>query len=242
MRFRQPGKTLQQHARLTGRMAWIVLSLALVVSILFLYVAFDTLLKSFGNRADPARTLALYVGVVGVFGLGWAATRLFNLHDRARQGAQGEEWVGAALDTLQAKGWYVFHDLPMPAVGNVDHLVIGPPGVFVVETKSHRGRITAQGNQLLRNGKLLEKDFLRQVKAQSMAVNQLFQHRLRQNYYVQPVVCFSRAFVQVPGGRVEHVWVLPLPWLLPALEKHPSRLSPAQVQMLASVIAARLRA
>ncbi|MCS7191287.1 MAG: hypothetical protein NZ843_06775, partial [Fimbriimonadales bacterium] len=63
MQYRQPGKTLQHHARFTGRTAWIVLALALIVSMLFLYIAFDTLLKSFGNRADPVRTVVLFVGV-----------------------------------------------------------------------------------------------------------------------------------------------------------------------------------
>lgn len=236
MQRRKPGKTLREHARFTNRAGWILLILAFVISLAFLYVAFDQLLKSFGGRANLTQTLALYVGLGGILSLGWVAARFFNLHDRAHQGAQGEERVGAALESLRAKGWYVFHDLPLPSVGNIDHLVIGPAGVFVVETKSHRGRITAQGNQLLRNGKPLEKDFVKQVKAQSVALNQLLQQRLRQNYYVQPIVCFSDAFVQVAGSRVEHVWVLPLAWLTQALERQPPRLSPAQMQMLVGVI------
>ena len=233
----EPGKTLREFARFTNRAGWIFILLALVISLVFIYIAFDGLLKSLQGRANPMQTLAIYIGLGGVFGLGWAAQRLFNIHERTHQGAQGEERVGAALESLRAKGWYVFHDLPLRSVGNIDHLVIGPSGIFVVETKSHRGRITAQGNQLLRNGKPLEKDFLKQVKAQSLAVNQLLQQRLRQNYYVQPIVCFSDAFVQVAGSRVEHVWVLPLAWLTQSLERQPSHLSSAQIQMLADVIA-----
>ncbi len=40
-----------------------------------------------------------------------------------------------------------------------------------------------------------------------------------------------------PGSWVEHVWVLPLAWLLAALEKQPPRLSPTQVHQITSVIA-----
>ncbi|WP_084062218.1 nuclease-related domain-containing protein [Desulfofundulus thermosubterraneus] len=45
-------------------------------------------------------------------------------------------------------------------MGNIDHIMVGPTGVFVIETKSHFGEITfsPDGNLLL-DGKPLEKDF-----------------------------------------------------------------------------------
>lgn len=178
----------------------------------------------------------LWVILLGLGPLAWAVQRLFWLQRRAAQGARGEERVGAALDTLQAKGWHVFHDLPLASVGNIDHLLVSAAGVFIVETKSHLGQITVQGGQLLRNGKPLEKDFLRQAKVQSTALSQILHQRLRQTYYVQPIVCFSQASMQVPDSRVEHVWVLPLAWLLAELEKQPPRLSPTQAHQVASVI------
>jgi hypothetical protein len=36
----------------------------------------------------------------------------------------------------------VFHDLAVPgSPANVDHLVIGPTGVFVIDSKRWRGRV-----------------------------------------------------------------------------------------------------
>ena len=54
-------------------------------------------------------------------------------------GALGEREVGGRLARLP-EGWHTFHALPVASSeGDVDHLVVGPGGVFVVTTKHHRG-------------------------------------------------------------------------------------------------------
>ena len=62
---------------------------------------------------------------------------LLERHDR---GATGEEQVGALLEVLADGGWRVIHDVTL-GHGNVDHILIGPAGVFTVETKSHPGPV-----------------------------------------------------------------------------------------------------
>jgi hypothetical protein len=55
-----------------------------------------------------------------------------------RVGAKGEEVVGDELDKLRKHGWVVLHDVPVGARGaNIDHVVIGPAGVFSVNAKYH---------------------------------------------------------------------------------------------------------
>jgi hypothetical protein len=54
------------------------------------------------------------------------------------RGAASEEAVGDVLDELVSEGYTVRHDIERPFEGNVDHLVSGPSGVFMIETK-HRG-------------------------------------------------------------------------------------------------------
>src|SRR5262245_42790688 len=58
------------------------------------------------------------------------------LVERRDLGATGEEHVGALLGQLSHSGWRVIHDASLGR-GNVDHILIGPGGVFTVETKSH---------------------------------------------------------------------------------------------------------
>ncbi|WP_285117235.1 nuclease-related domain-containing protein [Leifsonia sp. fls2-241-R2A-40a] len=68
-------------------------------------------------------------------------------------GALGEREVGAALDRLPA-GWSAFHAVPVGSgEADVDHLVVGPGGVFVINTKHHRGgSVTVYQRAVLVNG------------------------------------------------------------------------------------------
>lgn len=87
--------------------------------------------------------------------LRWLAALLrVHTEERAwRKGAEGEEAVGRRLAKLP-EGWQVLHDLTIGSQGaNLDHLVVGPPGVFTVNTKHHTGRVTVYERAILHNGK-----------------------------------------------------------------------------------------
>ena len=56
-----------------------------------------------------------------------------------REGARGERATARRLKRLERKGWQVFHDLKVPGYqANIDHLVIGPTGVWVIDSKRYR--------------------------------------------------------------------------------------------------------
>ncbi len=58
------------------------------------------------------------------------------------QGARGEREVGAWLERLSAPGAIVLHDRLRPGTrANIDHLVVAPSGVWVVDSKRYKGRI-----------------------------------------------------------------------------------------------------
>jgi hypothetical protein len=57
------------------------------------------------------------------------------------KGAQGEETVGRRLDRVERPGLIVLHDRRIPGSRrNIDHLVVGPAGVWVVDAKNYAGR------------------------------------------------------------------------------------------------------
>jgi Nuclease-related domain len=69
-----------------------------------------------------------------------------------RKGANGERVTGDWLDRLP-EGWFVFHDVPVGARGaNLDHLVIGPGGVFTVNTKHLTGSIRVNPRTITNDG------------------------------------------------------------------------------------------
>ena len=75
----------------------------------------------------------LYLATISVI---WTLGRLFVTprHIRAwRVGAVGEDKTTAALERL-GDSWVVLHDRRIPGSrANIDHIAIGPPGVFVIE-------------------------------------------------------------------------------------------------------------
>jgi Nuclease-related domain len=56
-------------------------------------------------------------------------------------GARGEERLGGQLDTLAGGGVHVLHDRRIPRTrANIDHMVVCPSGVFVIDAKKYQGR------------------------------------------------------------------------------------------------------
>jgi hypothetical protein len=71
-----------------------------------------------------------------------------------RQGAAGERRTARLLDPLERQGWAVLHDLAVPGSRtNLDHLVIGPGGVFVIDSKQYRGRLQLDPSGQLWHGR-----------------------------------------------------------------------------------------
>ena len=53
------------------------------------------------------------------------------------KGNHGERVVAELLDVLDGAGWCVLHDRYKPgSTANLDHVVVGPPGVFVIDAKN----------------------------------------------------------------------------------------------------------
>ena len=60
-----------------------------------------------------------------------------NEYRRCRLGFSGERAVGHHLNQLAANGYRIYHDLQFGDF-NIDHVLIGPSGVYSVETKTFK--------------------------------------------------------------------------------------------------------
>jgi Nuclease-related domain len=176
-----------------------------------LAVATTVMGRRFGWH-DP-RFLAAEVGLLGaIFAVSRFVLPLVERHDR---GATGEEQVGALLEDLRGGRWRVIHDASLGR-GNVDHIAIGPGGVFTMETKSHPGPV--------RVGKV-HGGVLNQAQAQRRAIEEVV------GAHVEPLVVFSRAWVDRPLTRRKGVRVVPAGMLVGYMERQPERLSEEEVQL-----------
>jgi hypothetical protein len=99
--------------------------------------------------------LGLVVGVLAAMAVGWGL-RFRPSPDAVacRRGAAGEQRTARLLSPLERQGWVVLHDLAVPGSrANLDHLVIGPGGVFVVDSKHYRGRLRLDPSGRLWHGR-----------------------------------------------------------------------------------------
>ncbi len=117
-----------------------------------------------------------WVGFVLILGgLLRTATLLFETPANVRawrMGAEGEERVGDLLAELEAEGARVLHDRRRPGGrDNIDHIVIGPFGVVVVESKHYAGSVAVKGNELDLKGRR-QTAFVGQVERQIASVRE----------------------------------------------------------------------
>jgi hypothetical protein len=151
----------------------------------------------------------------------------------ADRGAAAEEKVALELSSLP-EGYHGFHDIPFTRF-NIDHVVIGPGGIFLIETKSHGGKVDAQGDTLLLNGKPPEKDFLKQTWSQTYNLKDFLWKQTTEEWEVKPVLCFSRAFVQV-RRPVKGITIASMKYLKTFLARQPVSLESHQVEKLTQIL------
>jgi hypothetical protein len=90
-----------------------------------------------------AASLGLVFGGLAAMAAGWGL-RFRPSPDASawQRGAAGERRTARLLAPLERDGWVILHDLAVPGSrANLDHLAIGPGGVFMIDSKRYRGRL-----------------------------------------------------------------------------------------------------
>lgn len=82
----------------------------------------------------------------------WSLMRGVRRVESFFKGARGEEHVSLILKSLPAM-YHVFNDFIVGRT-HIDHVVVGPTGVYSVETKCWRGRVTIEDGHILVDGHL----------------------------------------------------------------------------------------
>ena len=139
------------------------------------------------------------------------------------QGAVGEVEVAKALEALPP-GWVVLHDLAWPGrpKANIDHVVIGPGGVFVVDAKNWSGTVEVRDQVLRQNGRRREQA----VSSAAEAAISL-QHVVPVSHLCVGVLCFVGD--KALSGWVRDVMVCSTSNLVTMLTSRPVVLDSAQV-------------
>ena len=113
------------------------------------------------------------------------------------KGAKGEEVTARELNLLP-EAFTIFHGIATRKHGSLksggadlDHIVVGPNGVFVVETKNWQSTITIKDGRLLYDGEEPTRPPLEQVKTETSALGSYLKSKTGEKFQVQPVLCFA---------------------------------------------------
>lgn len=163
------------------------------------------------------------------------AERLTRYADHWEKGADGESQTAAVLGRLGV-GWICLHDLEWPGRtrANIDHLVIGPGGIFVIDSKNWSGRVEVKDGVLRQNG------YQRESAVAGCADSALAVGELMPDYLdaVKPVLCFVGDAPR--EGWARDVMLCTTTNLVEMLASRPPLLSDAQVEHVADALSRRM--
>jgi len=198
-------------------------------------------------QALPLRRISVFVffALLTLAGLSLALSGLRRMLKTAedlracRLGLRGEQAVAEALNdrSLAAAGYTALHDVPGDGDWNIDHVVVGPGGVFVIETKcrSRRRARTNQEEHVVRfDGKTLQfpwcedHNAARQAEQNAQWLAKFIKGYAPENLAVQPIVV-------VPGWWVETLGNYPIKamntkYLVGFLSKAPQQFTAEQLK------------
>jgi hypothetical protein len=170
--------------------------------------------------------------------VGFAAYRVFKGLPRLRalkQGRDGEKVVGQFLEALRERGYRVFHDV-VGSGFNVDHILIGPAGVFTIETKTHskpngNARIVFDGDAIRIGSFEADRDPVIQAKAQASWLRELLKESTGRTFGIKSVIVYPGWWVNEGNMRENPVWVLEPKRLPRYLTQEPRRLSEEDIHL-----------
>ena len=150
----------------------------------------------------PQPTLYLCAAIIATGACAIVFGRLWGQFGRLNRGECGEIFVAERLEELRWRGFQCFHDIVRDGF-NIDHVVVGPPGVFVIETKFRSGSGLIEfknGEGIFVSGREEERDSLKQARGGARVIHDLICQDAGLDVWVKSLVVF------VGDWTVKDVW------------------------------------
>lgn len=196
---RRPGQSAGEHWRaIVDKETDAVVPVIAIMAALLLVVLYQAL----GIVVPVWLLVVLFLGAIC-----WLFFKVHNIRRSVRTwklGENGEQYVGQMLEKdMRPLGYDVFHDVMIKKGKrqfNLDHVLIGPNGVYVVETKAWRKpekgspQIEYKDGHFYRMGREIKDDAVREVVSLAKAANTLFLELTGRSYYVKPILVVAGWF------------------------------------------------
>jgi len=184
----------------------------------------------------------------------WAAALIIRAVARlreaqnARLGMRGEQAVAEALNEVADVGYRVFHDLQPEGTWNIDHVVVGSQGIFLIETRARR-RYAPKAQQprhvVIYDGRALifpsgtDIDVLPQVQRNASWLTDFLAKRTCEVVHVHPIIVVPGWYTETKGNF--GVKVMNTTYLRTHLRNQSKTIDPAQVQRIISALDEKCR-
>ncbi|WP_107499214.1 nuclease-related domain-containing protein [Streptomyces uncialis] len=151
-----------------------------------------------------------------------------------RTGLKGEQVVGAELGRLARHGWRVIHSIELSPHNDMDHLLIGPGGVFTINTKRHPGKTVWVGDDMARINHGPPRPHPRNSRAEAERAHRTLRRHCAFPFEVHPVLVYvdTEPPRVAPTQRTVRVYQ---PRQLASLAPLTGTLTPAQITHLHTV-------
>ncbi len=169
----------------------------------------------------------------------------FREADNYRLGLRGEQAVAESLVEVADSGYRAFHDFFAEKLGNLDHIVVGSRGVFLIETKarsrptkSKSGQPThevAYDGENLQFPNFRESQPVQQAKRNAQWLEKYLKKKTGENTPVEALIVLPGWFVS-PSVKSAEVKAMNATYLVSFLRSKPEKISPAQVTRIITVI------
>ncbi|MGI5482998.1 nuclease-related domain-containing protein [Streptomyces lavendofoliae] len=150
-------------------------------------------------------------------------------------GLEGERKVGRELERLTPHGWRVLHGIEKGNGGDIDHLLIGPGGVFTINTKTHRGASVWVGDTMTKVNGGEPKPYAAASKTEADYVRRVLGRHCEFPVPVEPVLVFVGVASLHRAATSQHTVRLYQEREVAALGPLTGRLTPEQVESVYAV-------
>ena len=186
-------------------------ALGLFIFVMLLFASLSRLLLTL--QFDILTATGLIGSLVSLVGFYF----YLNKYRTYRGGWEGEKRVSKLLESKLSDDYYLLNGLRFGKGSDLDHLVLGSNGIFIIETKNWSGRITCFGDEWQRQDhKKFNNSPSRQVKKNTTKIKRLLEvHPSLRNHgiWVNPIVVFtnenSELFLNKPTVTVLKLQELP---------------------------------
>ena len=189
-----------------------------------------------GIRPWPLALIATGIGLPAILGfrrLEKYTDQLAKERIRWLRGGQGEALVALHLTAL-SNAWHVFHNVMILTDYDLDHVLIGPGGLFCISTKSWRGRYTCdQDGTYFLNGERI--DHIHEAQRLAMQLKDRLTEILGDVPWVQPVLIAPLAHIGFQTFQ-KRAWVLHEGNLCDVFENAPNNLTKAEIDRCAKAV------